>query len=50
MAQYEYALHTVCHHDDIENERIILKRLERSPHTNILQAISLEHPEGIYLR
>lgn len=50
MAQYEYALHTVCHHEDIANERIILKRLERNPHTNILQAISLEHPEGVYLR
>ena len=50
MAQYEYALHTVCHHEDIENERIILKRLEQTPHTNILQAVSLEHPEGIYLR
>lgn len=50
MAQYEYALCTVCHHEDIENERIILKRLEQTPHTNILQAVSLEHPEGIYLR
>lgn len=49
MAQYEYALHTVCHHEDIENERIIHKRLERSPHTNILRAVSLEQPEGIYL-
>ncbi len=50
IAQYEYALHTVCHHEDIANERIILKRLERTPHTNILQAVSLDHPEGIYLR
>ncbi|KAL8968071.1 MAG: hypothetical protein Q9197_005073 [Variospora fuerteventurae] len=50
MAQYEYALNAVCHHEDIANERIILKRLERIPHPNILQAISLEHPEGIYLR
>jgi len=49
-AQYEYALTTVCHHEDIANERIILKRLERMPHPNVLQAISLEHPEGIYLR
>ncbi|KAL8690569.1 MAG: hypothetical protein Q9224_004376, partial [Gallowayella concinna] len=50
MTQYEYALDAVCHHEDIANERIILKRLERTPHANILQAISLEHPEGIYLR
>ena len=50
MAQYEYALYTVCHHEDIENERVILKRLEQTPHTNILQAVSLAHPEGIYLR
>ena len=50
IAQYEYALHTVCHYEDIENERIILKRLEQNPHTNILQAVSLEYPEGIYLK
>lgn len=48
--QYEYALNTVCHHEDIENERTILKRLAQSPHTNIVQAITLEHPEGVYLR
>ena len=28
ITQYEYALHAVCHHNDIANERIILKRLE----------------------
>ena len=50
MAQYEYALHSVCHHEDIENERTILKRLEQRPHANVLQAIALEYPKGIYLR
>lgn len=48
--QYEYALHTVCYYDDIQNERAILRHLERIPHANIVQAIALEHPEGIYLR
>ena len=49
-AHYDYALFAVCHHEDIENERTILKRLQRAPHVNILEAISLEYPEGIYLR
>ena len=48
--RYEYALHTVCHHEDIENERAILRILQRVPHGNIVQVIALEHPEGIYLR
>lgn len=50
IEQYEYALNTVCHHEDIENERTILRRLAESPHTNIVQAITLDHPEGVYLR
>lgn len=50
MAQYEYAVDSVCHYEEIVNERIILKRLERTPHTNIMQAVSLDHPEGVYLR
>ena len=48
--QYEYALYTVCHHEDIENERVILRILEQIPHANIVQVVALEHPEGIYLR
>ena len=47
---YEYALHTVCHHEEIENERAILRVLERVPHANIVQVVALEYPEGIYLR
>lgn len=50
LDQYEYALHTVCYYDDIQNERAIFRHLERIPHDNIIQAITLEHPEGIYLR
>lgn len=50
LDQYEYALDTVCYHDDIQNERAILRHLQRVPHANIVQAIALEHPEGIYLR
>lgn len=50
LDQYEYALHTVCYYEDIQNERAILRQLERIPHPNIIQPITLEHPEGIYLR
>ena len=49
-SQYEYALCTVCHHDDIQNERAIFSLLANAPHSNIVQAVFLEHPEGIYLR
>ncbi|KAL9104701.1 MAG: hypothetical protein Q9163_000379 [Psora crenata] len=47
---YEYALSTVCHHEDIENERAILQILEPFPHANIVQVVALDYPEGIYLR
>lgn len=50
LDQYEYALETVCHYEDIQNERAILRQLERLPHPNIIQPITLEHPEGLYLR
>lgn len=46
---YEYALSTVCLHEDIENERRILSVLLQRPHGNILQPVSVEFDEGIYL-
>ena len=50
MDNYEYALETVCYHDDIENERAILRRLAQVPHANVVQVVALENPEGVYLR
>ena len=46
---YEFALMTVCYHDDIRNERDILCMLEAAPHPNIIQPIALEYAEGLYL-
>lgn len=48
--QYEYALHTICYHDNIQNEHAILQCLEQIPHPNIVQTVTLKHPEGIYLQ
>lgn len=49
-AHYEYASATVSYHEDVENERSILQRLAKTPHPNIVQAISLDYPEGVYLQ
>ena len=46
---YEFALMTVCYHDDIRNERDILRKLEAAPHPNIIRPIALEYAEGLYL-
>lgn len=40
IVQHEYAVSTVCHDEDIENERIIPKRLKSYEHCNILRTIS----------
>ena len=50
MALYEYALEIVCHHEDIENERKFLKRLESDLHENIICPVYLDYQEGIYLQ
>ncbi|KAL8912798.1 MAG: hypothetical protein Q9171_002256 [Xanthocarpia ochracea] len=45
-----YAMDTVISNEDIAQERAILRTVEQYPHVNLVQAIALSHPEGIYLR
>ena len=45
-----YVMDTVFTNEDIAQERAILRTIEQYPHVNIVQAIALSHPEGIYLR
>jgi serine/threonine protein kinase len=45
-----YETEALLRFDNFENERAIFRRLEHEPHPNIVQAIALEHDEGIYLR
>ncbi|KAI4149091.1 MAG: hypothetical protein LQ340_004796 [Diploschistes diacapsis] len=48
--RYDFALMTFCYHEDIRNERDILRTLETVPHPNIIQPIALDHAEGLYIR
>jgi len=46
---YLYDIDAIFRYDCIENERTIFRLLQQQPHANIVQAIAIEHPEGIYL-
>ena len=48
--RYDFSLMTFCYHEDIRNERDILRTLETAPHPNIIQPIALDYAEGLYLR
>ena len=48
--RYSFSLDTFYYHEDIQNERDILRTLETAPHPNIIQPIALDYAEGLYLR
>jgi hypothetical protein len=50
LDHYFYATDAVFRFEDFENERAIFRHLRQHPHPNIVQAIAIEYPEGIYLR
>ncbi|KAL8857401.1 MAG: hypothetical protein Q9178_006028 [Gyalolechia marmorata] len=45
-----YAIDTLFTNEDIAQERAILRTIQQYPHVNIVQAIALAYPGGIYLR
>ena len=47
---YDFYTSTSWYHEDISNERGILRTLEALPHPNIVRPISLDYPEGVYLK
>lgn len=46
----KYASDTLFHRDVLENERFVLRLLQKKPHSHIVEAIDTDHPEGFYLR
>lgn len=49
-ALWDYASETIFHVGVIKDERTVLRLLTEHPHPNIIEAIQMDHPEGIYLR
>jgi serine/threonine protein kinase len=45
-----YASETLFHFNLMRDERTVLRLLEHRPHPNIVEAIDIDRPEGIYLR
>ncbi|KAM3503366.1 hypothetical protein MY11210_008750 [Beauveria gryllotalpidicola] len=49
-ALWDYASETIFHHGILKDEKTVLRLLAEHPHPNIIEAIHMDHPEGIYLR
>lgn len=48
--RWHYASDTVFQSNLLQNERTVLRLLQRRPHPHIIEAIDADQPEGIYLR
>ncbi|KAG0154187.1 hypothetical protein PDIDSM_1567 [Penicillium digitatum] len=48
--RYHYASDTVFHSGLLQDERFVLRLLQRWPHPHIIEAIDTDQPEGIFLR
>ncbi|TWU70917.1 hypothetical protein ED733_000688 [Metarhizium rileyi] len=48
--RWHYASDTLFQSNLLQNERIVLRMLQRRPHPHIIEAIDVDQPEGIYLR
>ncbi|KAM3521657.1 hypothetical protein NHJ13051_006127 [Beauveria bassiana] len=49
-ALWDYASETIFHVGILKDEKTVLRLLTEHPHPNIIEAIHMDHPEGIYLR
>lgn len=49
-ALWDYASETIFHAGILKDEKTVLRLLAEHPHPNIIEAIHIDHPEGIYLR
>lgn len=48
--QWHYASDTIFHSNLMQNERTVLQLLQKKPHAHIMEAVSTDYPEGVYLR
>jgi hypothetical protein len=48
--RWHYASDTLFQSNLLQNERTVLRLLQRRPHPHIIEAIDADQPEGIYLR
>lgn len=49
-ALWDYASETIFHSSILKDEKTVLRLLTEHPHPNIIEAVYIDHPEGIYLR
>lgn len=49
-ALWDYASETIFHFSILKDEKTVLRLLTEHPHPNIMEAVYIDHPEGIYLR